>query len=369
MKTKFKYLTFVAAALLMSLGSCSNDDENVDTDNGSPKKVSLKIKTGGPSPKSETGPVADGTSITFNTGDLYFVSSSGIIVKHYSLSDEATSDSNINLDELKDGTTISNIPATAEAVYIAGNTADLPTSGNISEVQASVLSVTTQADIEDVNLYGTGNLTAPVTEGDPYTANVMVNPTVARIELENITGSGIITGFTVDGIFVDNYYSQATVAGAVNGDYLIFNGENATAFEDGSTQYPQSLSPAIYDWIERASTDNVVAPATEGDVWGYNLFASAAGSTVPRIVIRLSGITTNNENVTFSDPQFVTIRGFKSGGTSLSGILAGNVYNIGAGTLNIDETIITPEPNEDPIDVEVSIELATWTLNSVDPEI
>ncbi|MDR1716002.1 MAG: hypothetical protein LBS20_09160 [Prevotella sp.] len=370
MKTKFKYVTLVAIALLLGFSSCSSNDETTVIDEGNPKTVSLKIGNGGPTPKSEGGALADGASITFTSGDLYFVNESGTILKHYTLSSDPASDTNINLDDVQAGTVISNLPGSVVAVHVAGNTADLPTSGNISAIQAATLEVATQVDIESVNLYGSGSLSDPLEEGDPYICNLTLSPTVARIELGDITGGGAVTSFKVEGIFIDNYYSEAGAGGIVDAENLADNGSDGDAFNDNTGAYPEALKPAIYDFYTGglASASNVVSPATPGDVWAYNLFAASTGSAVPRIVIRLTDIETNDGSTIIS-PQFITIKGFKSAGTSLTGIQAGKVYHIAAGSFEFDEEDLTPEPNLDPIDVDVTITLATWTVVPVETEL
>lgn len=370
MKTKFKYLTLMAAALLVGFSSCSNDNE-ADIDNGPAKSVFLKITNeDAPATYAET-PVQGATTVGFSSGDLYFVNASGVILKHYTISNAATSATNISLTDIQAGQAIENLSAAVAAVYVVGNTPSLPTSGNISVVKAKAIAVASQATIGTVNLYGTSTLTAPVEPATYHTCTVALKPTVARIELTDIKAGGVITGFKVDGVFVDNYYSQATADGSVVAGDLKYNGTASAAFTNNSTAYPETLTPAIYDWYGTAlqSDANVVALA-DSKVWGYNLFATEAGSTVPRIVIRLKNITTiEASGVTFSDPQFITIQGFKSGDTSLTGIKAGEVYNIAAGALVFDETVLTPTPNLSTIDVNVKVTLVTWVPKSVTPEL
>lgn len=379
MKTKFKFLTVAVATLLLGFTSCSNDEDGGKPETGNPKNMFLKISSDTPSTYAEGTPQAAG-EVTFTSGDLYFTDNAGTILAHYTISSAATSDTNIDIAALTStGQTITNLPGTVSNVHVVGNTNGLATSGNISRVKNQALQVQSQGTISNVNLYGEA-ATVLVTPGTPgvsndlYAAAVTLAPTVARIELANITATGTaITGFEVEGIFIDNYYSEAAVAGTVAAGNLQDNNTAVAAdWVSGSSIYPVALDPSIFDWYTTPLTSdaNVVAPATSGDVWGYNVFATTLGSTVPRIVIRLSNITTTPESgITFAGPQFITVKGFKNGATPLTAIKAGEVYNIAVGALAFDETNITPVPNVNAIDVEVTVTVANWSVVNVTPEI
>lgn len=390
MKTKFKYVTLMAAALLVGFTSCSNDEEKGGTDNSAPKNMLLKITQSAPSTYGEGGSQAAG-QITFSTGDLYFTDAAGVIKKHYTISSTPTSATNINMTALTGATgeTITNLSGDVKSVYVVGNTPStvtLPTSGNISAVKAVALAVQTQATVSNVSLYGVGTLPAtPTTPGTPgvsndlYAVSLTLNPTVARIELTDIKATGTaITGFEVAGIFVDKYYSQADVSGAVvagnmkDNTGIVGATAIAAAFKDASPQYPATLKPSIYDWYSPAlaSVSNEAKPSTAGNVWGYNVFATTAGSAVPRILIRLTNITTTTASgITFTDDQFIVIKGFKDAGTPLATIEAGKVYKIAASGLQFDETILTPDPNAAAIDVEVKVSVASWVPVAVTPQL
>lgn len=376
MKTKFKYLTFAAVSLFLGFTSCSNDDVVGEVSNSNEtKSLFLKISNGDIATYG-TGPtVVDNTDVDFNNGIIYFVNSDGMILKYYTLTDNASNDDNIKFSEIEAGTTIENLPGSVSNVHIVGNytgSPSLATSGNITAVTNKLLTVASQHDIENVNLYGTNTIVAvgPL-QPNSYTCTINLRPTVARIELTDITASGVITSFKVDGIFIDNYYSQATINSTLNIANLQDNGTTAANFVGGSTVYPASLTPAIYDYYTSPleSVSNVVALA-DADVWRYSLFANNMGSETPRIIIRLSEIeTTLESNITISGTRFITIRGFKSGSTSLTGIKSGEIYNIGAGALVFDESNLTITPNEDKIEVEVTVTLAKWKVIPITPEL
>lgn len=371
MKTKLSYLTLAVAALLLSFNSCSSNDDTEAIDNTDTKSVFLKLGKSTPTTHSVGAPVTNGDDVIFTSGDIYFVNASGAILKHYTISSALASPTNISLADALAGTPITNLPGNTEEVFVVGNTSGLPTSGNISAVKEHLIQVTAQDDINDVNLFGSGPIVDPISPATTYTCEVELSPTVARIELTDITASGVITGFSVDGIFVDYYYKQASADGSVDAADFVENGPSASAFANLSPQYPVGLKPSIYDFYDPAlaATGVLAKPAGTGTVWGYNLFASTS-SAVPRVIIRLSNIATS-DNSTYSGTQFITIRGFKtvSGSTSLTSIAAGNIYKIAAGGLVFKETDLSPIPNLNLIDVQVTINVVDWTVVGVTPEL
>lgn len=368
MKTNLKYSTLAATILLTVFASCTKENPEIKPEE-KPKSLFLKIDNG-ITPHSESGATSSGTKVGLSSGNIYFVNASGTIVKHYTLSSGKTEGININLKEIEGGTTIENLPGSITNVHVTGNTPDLPASGNISAVKAAIIQIQTQKDIELVNLYGHNTLIPPVAPATNYTCIIDLNPTLARIELADITAKGAITGFEVEGIFIDNYYNTASVDGTIDETNLKSNGSDATIFNNETAAYPIGLKNAIYDFYNPAltATDKVVKPKESNHVWGYNLFASEEGSTVPRIIIRLKNITTNN-GTTIANPQFITVKGFVNGDAALKGIRSGEIYSIAAGSLSFDETQLTPVPNQNTIDVNVTINLAKWKVVNVTPEI
>lgn len=376
MKTKFGYLTILVIFLLFGLGSCSNSEGIDDEGNNDAKSVYLKVASDESLFTYGDGtPVSNAASVVFSSGYLYFTNASGAILRYYNLtsadSDIDTGGTNIKLGDIQFGKAITNLPGQVAAVHIVGNSSGLPTTGNISAVKAVALQASSQSPLSSINLYGTNTLTR--VSGNNYSCAITLRPTVGRIELTNITSSGVITGFQVDGIFIDNYYSQATVGGTTVGGNLVNNTSVEATFTDNSLAYPTAVKTFLYDYYSSGllADTKIAKPATEGNVWGYNLFGNTAGSgsfAVPRIIIRLSNITTS-DNSTYTSPQFITVKGLKSGGTSLTSFDAGKVYNIGAGALIFKETDLAPIPNVTAINVNVSVTLATWTVVAVTPEL
>lgn len=372
---------------MVGASSCSSDDNTLGTDENETKTVFLKLGDG-PTTYAEGSAKEDKATVVFNNGHLYLATAAGAIIQHYTIGSgttDLTSATNkyINLEEFKtSGITLSSVPGSVTNVYIVANhpadattpptsaPASLPTTGPIGVVKNSVLNVEHQGTFESVNLYGEEVLALVDTK---WTAEVTLNPTVARIELTKLTSSHLITGYEVEGIFVDNYYATATVNGTV-GTATDNSGADVdgTLFMDGSSKYGVELKPSIYDWYTVANplvATGVVATPKTGNVWGYNVFAAATGtSAVPRIIIRLKNITTEiGSGVSFANPQFLTIKNLKAGSVKIDNFEAGKIYNIK--NLTFHGTNLTSAPNTKPIEVEVTVKLAKWSAVDTTPEL
>lgn len=379
---KIKYLSLVIATLLLvGFSNCSNDDEPAVDNPAETKSVFLKISNA-PSSRAVGPAEAHDTEVEFISGNLYFTTAAGAILKHFSIG--AETDDTYTVENLKTGQTIENLPGNVTNVYVVGNTPELSTTGTISTVQEKPIDVANQVQTADrnvVNLYGASTLTLTTAGGgsegrDLYEADVTLNPTVARIQLADIKSGGTITAFTVDAIYIDNYYAQAEVGGEIIAP-LVDNGPDANLFDSSHATYAYTGDAvnAIHDIVGNPAVA-ATAPATgfilkpASGVWGYNLFAESAGSDVPRIIIKLSGVTATG--MTFTDPQFITIKGFKG----VTKIEAGKVYTIGViddgpayKEWEFTEENLSPIPNQKAIDVNVAVTLAKWVEVPVEPEL
>ena len=150
-----------------------------------------------------------------------------------------------------------------------------------------------------------------------WTATLLLEPTVARVEIFNITGSSAIKGFNVLGIFIDAYYKTGLVGSGRTGWTAHGDGTEAsiTGFAAHTTQFPEDLRRAIWDapvavgdWEVKPVSDAAspsygnlrATPPVSGNldyaVWGYNLFAgnitpgAVLGTRTPRIAIKLEDV-------------------------------------------------------------------------------
>ena len=373
MKKLFKNSILILAVLLFGFSSCNSDDIPI-IDTSDYKTLSLKISSA-VATRGISESVPDGTPVVFNTGTLFLVNSDGVIVQHFNIvpRGQATVGTNISRADFDSQVTIDNIPGQVVEAVVVANTAGNNTAGTINAVGERIIDIVAQYDVTNVNLFGRAMFQPtgwvhPTTGNNVHEANILLRPTVARFEIADITGAGQIESFTIEGIFIDRYYKQARVAGTILTDPANFvsNGQDADLFVHGSTAYPATLTPSLFDWgawSGSRSTSLTVSSDNAGNVWAYQLFAqvdaNATATTVPHIVIRMNNITLRN-GTQIQGARFLTIRGIYTQSGALEGIRSGIVYRFPAGEIVFTERDLSPRPNENVIDTRVAISLANW---------
>lgn len=261
---------------------------------------------------------------------------------------------NIGSTLVTEWTTAGTIPANLTAL----NTKVLDINGaNGQGTEALPLNTATLANSEGTAepiVLGTGTGGASGTNQGEAKVTVSLVPTITRVELFKIEGTGNITGFTVEGVYIDKYYPQYTIAGSTAG--TIFNNNQAVDFS--------SYEPVMA--IETAYQAASLIASPTPSVWGFNL---AAGAT-PRIIVKLTNVTgTTSTGATIpSGTYYLTVKTFAKGGTPLTSFARGKVYRLGHGTdagLKFDENDITITPNPIDIDLWVTVDVAEWEFEEI----
>lgn len=392
MKTKLKYFSLAIAALLMvGFASCSSDDEpTMGVDENEMISVMLKLDLG-PTTRAEVAPIAADTKATFSKGHIYFTTATGSIVRHYTIGNSATGDKNIQLSDLTtgDGRVVTGLPGNTTQIYVFGNTSDevsLPTSGPINNVKAMSVTLASQSDIKNVNLYGTTSTFKETSAGNPqtgvnavYTATVSIKPTVARLELGKLVSSHNIASFKVKGIFIDNYYKSGNVDGTtVAGNLKSLTTGAYDSSEDGD--YKTAENGVNFDWYGDAElistvldpevdyrTAEVKLTGHPSKVWGYNLFAGH--TAIPRMVIRMTAVTPKTgASITFEDPSYLTVKGFVTAGEGAAPVTQfeqGYVYKIVE--IVFRGSNLSATPNLVDKEVTVKVEVTPWTVQEIKP--
>ena len=385
-------------------------------------------------------PIPNREPLVLAHGDLFLVAADGVIMRHIRINTGNAALNNtthtVGAEYLRNnGITIPSVPGSVTRVVIIGNyngAEPLPTTGNINSDRflTRTLNVVNQYNAWSVNLTNcpatqidtgarqrpNGNLLRLLNNGAPvynnnvpvYTTTVHLAPTVARFEIAQIAGTGRIQSFTIDGIFMDNFYRQARINSELITASLHTGEDNPNNFTATSHNTANSILHdnrfGIHDWRTATTrhlnwtgnaagslvvrpdnvTTNVYHPArAAGDrwqmrdnVWAYQVFArdyhtapaANAGTRVPRIIVRLSNVrimdgTPNGALWNDDGIAFLTVRDFyffneTNQRLRLQNIRASHVYHIHR--ITFTEDCLDYIPNRSAIDVEVEINLAAW---------
>lgn len=366
-----KFLTLATLVLSLGITSCSKDRENDTASDDLKKNVFLKIEKPTSNTRAESKPEAGGT-VDFNKGYLYFTASNGFIEKYYEIIASGTpTEGQVLIDDLESGYQFKNLPVATSRVYVVGNTELDVKSGLIAAVRNTSLMINSQEDFKNVNLYGTNNLQKVNGTESEYTTEVLLAPTVSRLEINGIKSKGnVIESFEVEGVFVDNWVMASDVEGTIDEANIITGGDNPDFFQIGTDIFPAELNKVIYDWYFEtellASVKDgeyqTVKPTGENSIWAYNVFAKKNSNVAPTIVIRLINVKYAGGKV-IETPLFLTAK-LKN----ITELEPGKIYTIGKNGIIFDETNLSPDPNAKSINAEVIVTLAVWDKVDLDIE-
>ena len=224
MKKVFNYSILTTLALLLTLSGCVGDNILYPDYDGEDRTVSLRFATTETTTRGVSRPVCDGEPVQFNGGDLYLVRSTGIIYRHFQVvpvgDPAATNIANgiINFACLNTGVTM-DVPGNVNRVVLVGNNLplnSLPTVGNINSVISRTVDAYTQVNVWDVwrgvNMFA-NELLVHCNTDNVWVADMVLAPIVARFEVGQITGMGMIESFSLQGIYIDRHFGRATLDG------------------------------------------------------------------------------------------------------------------------------------------------------------
>lgn len=449
-------------ATILFLASCVSDNclfpehrEPGESDGDRNVSVRLVPSTVSAATRGVSRPICDGEPVQLNHGMLYLVSSQGVIIRHFPITERlseggdptnlivnpltgVTMGGNINIECLEGaGQDLGLVPGSITRVVIVGNSqVALPTAGNIDSIVSELVSGNVSGSVRNtiasqhdpftthgVNMFADEPLgyDGTVSGTRTYAAEMVLAPLVARFEVRQITGMGLIRSFTLDGIFIDRYYPQmrrnhtlpptantqvshGTTPGIGNfgaGNHHFWAAYTSTARLSGAlfTQYPNGLpaDPRTNDGVivrpggytpDHPCQGNITSCTIDHttdvpNVWGFQVFARyyrgaapavRTATAPPAIVIRVSNVTVytgvGSNFITLTEPQYVTVGSYTiasgaNAGAPLTDILASNVYRIN--NITFTEGDLSPRPNLRPIDADVTIVLGRWNDRPMNP--
>jgi hypothetical protein len=377
--------TFVVAAFMAcGLTACVNESlDNRGLVSASDGTVNLIFAEEGFTRALESA-VADETSVTLTGGYALFVNTdNGLIVKVTKLitGDPETADVTAGTQvKIAASVTVNKVSANADEVYIIGNLpsgvlSTAPTVGTtIASVIATSITIASQADETAVTLYGKAGITQG--ESNTATATVALNAIDSRIEIAKISYSGThLTGWKVDGIFLDRYYPTMGLGGTADASLFTQTvADNSAAdlkYTNNVSPYLTAAAGVLYDWnddpIAAANSPLAVTPE-ESKVWAYNVLTPASNSAAnnPRIIIRLSALTAADGGAYDGETRYLTVKKFLDSSTGAEVTFTqGKVYKIA--DLSFADDNFAPVPNQSSVTVAVTVTPMKWDAQNVKP--
>ncbi len=352
------------------------------------KSVFLRFETGSVSQTRSVEDNAGGTKANLSSALIYFAGAEAD-PKIYAVRTVGGAGSDATIEEMirEGGKEFKGIPVDVKVVYVVGNhdSADqrgvyaaFPTAKGtpLSEMEATLLNIqqinypsyATQTGGLAALLYGNGLVNTRLNESQQteYFAQVKVAPINARIELDELTYTGHLTAFTLDGIFMNNYWSVADLGLTDFAPaHLVNNGSDTDTYKIGGDEFAYNYYSTMFDEVgqyvtvteEKAS----MKPAAD-KTWAYQVLGEAP--QVAHVIVKFTDVV--DENGKKQADQYLTVKGFRDmNGNELSTLESGKVYRMKSLAFDDSHLEIIPEP--DMVSIWVTVEILDWVEVEVKP--
>ena len=203
------------------------------------------------------------------------------------------------------------------------------------------------------------------------------SPAVARVEIEGLatTASSAVDGFTLEGIYVNNFFEKFNLAGTVVGTKVQY-GATPAAYAQGQGLYTPANAGKLFDQSAVAATGipKEVIPPTAGQRWAYQVVPNGNSTDANeqlQLVFKLSNLAAKaGSSVNFgTGDQFITVRGFKDGSGNIVELEKGKIYTISKADFTFDESNLSTIPNTSAVSVWLKVTVKAWTVVPVKPNL
>ena len=258
--------------------------------------------------------------------------------------------------------------------------AGVPAYGEVGETDITLSSTTASpgdkggADYETGANSGDENKTYQL-----YTASVKLAIPVARLEVSGIqhitdthaTGDCAYKTLKIAGVYLDNVYATGAGVTYASGAFPCATGAPTDYSYDGThgTGTAAILKDAatVTDFL----TANQTWPETAGKAYAYYFYGADGAENLPIFKIYFNQSEANSTDHPLPAPRYAMITSYKqtaeNGGGQITKFEPGHIYRITSAKLT-DENIIGDEGGNTLYGVEVTVEEAAWTVETIDAE-
>lgn len=372
-----KYFMLGLAGL--AFAACSNDDESNAPADNTEGKVYVSLSLGSAKTRS-LGESAAGLYNNIKNLKVFFYTSGDQYV-NYTPDAEVLADAVEKLKtdhratiEFKD------VPGSANRIYIIAN-----------EKDNNPIEIGSWADVENTNIY----IQNQVKEGFDRFSNeestmtgyseittsteVELKPVTCRLEVQNFIAKKApeeflgrdIAEFTVEGIYINSFYTQGKLGNIALDDRDRVNMINEGFSKDTYTDYTYMYDEPTYAPAEgptatsaKSTTEGEiwkVSPVTTTNYWGYSVLKGYA----PHMIVKLN-VTYDGDDAPVE--RYLTIQQYKqsTNNEAVTKFERGNAYRIT--NLEFDATNLTEEPYEQTKNVSAIVTVAPWTGVEILPD-
>ncbi len=393
--------TAVALAAIVTV-SCEKTPGGEQPDN-KPANVAIRIELPGARTRAIGTPISGNATVAnLESGHVFiYNSTTGVINKHLYIGASASAPTGVDMivsfadimdEEDTNHVVVTNVSPEANMAMVVlndnGVITQSKTNRTISEVKktattavkfnaASTVDKVTLTD--DKALTATGGTDGGADDQTAYTKSAVLQAAAigTRAQLKKVTaeqvGDIVVTGFDVEGVFVNYVYKDmnldgtrvddgnATLTAALDVD----NGSTEANY--GATNYGTGTAgETLADYAASYSaTTGVAVPGTATKAWVYNLVPSAG---VPHLLVKVNNIAYTIGGVaqtTITTPKWITVRNYYEGGSEqpIAAFLPNNSYTID--NLNFNFNDLTEDPETELANTRVYVTIAPWIDHTV----
>lgn len=260
--------------------------------------------------------------------------------------------------------------------------AGVPAYGEVGETDITLSSTTASpgdkggADYETGANSGDENKTYQL-----YTASVKLAIPVARLEvsgIQHITDTHAATAcayktLKIAGVYLDNVYAAGTGVTYANGAFSCASGTPADYSYDGTNATGTGAAAILKDaaTVTDFLTANQTWPETAGQAYAYYFYGADGAGNLPIFKIYFNQSEAKDATHPLPAPRYAMITSYKqtseNGGGQITKFEPGHIYRITSAKLT-DENIIGDEGGNTLYGVEVTVEEAEWTVETIDAD-
>lgn len=258
--------------------------------------------------------------------------------------------------------------------------AGVPAYGEVGQNAITLSSTTSSPGKEGGANYETG-----ANSGDEnktyqlYTASVKLAIPVARLEVSGIqhitdthaAGDCAYKTLKIAGVYLDNVYAEGTGVTYANGAFPCASDTPTDYSYDGTNGTGTAAILKDAATVTDFLTANQTWPETDGKAYAYYFYGADGADKLPKFKIYFSESESQDATSPLPAPRYAMITSYKqtseNGGGQITKFEPGHIYRITSAKLT-DENIIGDEGGNTLYGVEVTVEEAEWTVETIDAE-
>lgn len=214
-----------------------------------------------------------------------------------------------------------------------------------------------------------------------YTATVQLAIPVARLEVSGIqhvvSADGHLADdcayqtLTIAGVYLDNVYATGSGVTYSNGSFPCVSGIAPTDYSYDGT-HGTGIAAILKDVA--TSTDFLAVDGvwpTAGNAYSYYFFGADGVNNMPKFKIYFDTSVAKDADHPLPAPRYAMITKYKktaeNGGGEITQFVPGHIYRIISAKLT-DDNIVGDEDGNTLYGVEVTVEEATWTVETIEAD-